>query len=63
MLPLEMVYDFDPIPPQPEYGGPEPIMEDGDALQSREDEMLDDPSPAEAMSEIGRAACFSPSHP
>ena len=28
MLPLEMVYDYDPVPPQPENSRPEPIPED-----------------------------------
>ena len=28
MLPLEMVYDYDPIPPQPDYCRQNPIPED-----------------------------------
>ena len=32
MLPLEMVYDYDPIPPQPEYSRPPPVAEDEEQL-------------------------------
>lgn len=41
MLPLEMVYDYDPIPPQPEYSRPPPIPEDEEQLDGADQAHLD----------------------
>ena len=65
MLPLEMVYDYDPVPPQPDYGRPDPIPEEeeyidesvareqpgGHRSATAEDGDADAGSTAECMSE------------
>ena len=45
-----MVYDYDPIPPQPEYSRPDPILEDEEYVQQRAQE-LRSAAPQDAMSE------------
>lgn len=53
MLPLEMVYDYDPLPPQPDYGEAEDISEDRERLHSHSGDTLefDGNTNAEAVSE------------
>ena len=53
MLPLEMVYDYDPIPPQPESSRPPPIPENEEELDStaQPTEQVGEPAQVDAMSD------------